>query len=157
MGGQGQLGAHLIAVIGFPIAERTGPNEERHMPAAHPLASQLLGSPLHVASQRLVHRANLSDALAEGTGTDDLLLGLGQLFQLGAGDPPRSSCTVRSTTTPYRRRRLLGSAATSSATVLMPCSLSLVRVLVGAMPDGLGHRPTHPDRQDPPYSARHPR
>lgn len=89
MGGRGQLGAHLVAVIGLPIAERAGANEQGHVPAAHPLPPQLFGGPLHVTGQRLVHGADLGDALAERSRADDLLLGLSFLLQLGAGDPPQ--------------------------------------------------------------------
>lgn len=86
MGGHCQLGAHLVAVIGLPVAEWAGANEQGHVPAAHPLASQLFGSPFHVTGQRLVHGDYLDDTPTEGARADDLLLGLGLLLQLGAGN-----------------------------------------------------------------------
>ncbi|MNS84818.1 hypothetical protein D3C72_1186560 [compost metagenome] len=89
IGGLDQFGAHLVAVIGLPVAERAGTNEQRHMAAAHPFCPELLGRPLHVARQSLVHGADLRDALAEAPAADDLLLGLGLLLKLGTGDPPQ--------------------------------------------------------------------
>lgn len=86
MGGHGQLGAHLVAVIGLPVAEWASADKQGHMPAAHPLPPQLLGSPLHVTRQRLVHGAYLGDALPKRARADDLLLGLGLLLQLVAGN-----------------------------------------------------------------------
>ncbi|MNC18198.1 hypothetical protein D3C75_660940 [compost metagenome] len=59
------------------------------MAAPLPLGTQLLGSPLHVAGQCLPHGDKVGDALAKAPAADDLLLGLGLLLQLGAGDPPQ--------------------------------------------------------------------
>ena len=48
VGGHGQLGAHLIAVIALPAAERAGANEQGDIATAHPLPPQLFGGPIHV-------------------------------------------------------------------------------------------------------------
>ncbi len=71
-----------------------------------------------------MHENDLGDAFAKAPATDDLLLGLGYFSRLAQGIP-RSSCTVRFTTTPYLRRRLLASVNISSATVRHPCYSSL--------------------------------
>ncbi|MNE50520.1 hypothetical protein D3C80_1450990 [compost metagenome] len=59
------------------------------MAAPLPLCTQLLGGPLHVAGQRLPHGTKRGDAFTKAPAADDLLFGLGQLLQLGTGDPPQ--------------------------------------------------------------------
>lgn len=73
----GQLGAHLVAVVGGLVAKRARADEQGDVAAAHPFFPELLSCPLHVAGQRLVHRADLGDALPKAARADDLLLGLG--------------------------------------------------------------------------------
>lgn len=89
MGGHGQPGAHLVAVIGCLVAEWAGTDKQGDMAAAHALGSQLFCCPFHIAGERLVHGADLGDALPETSAADDLLFGLRKLLEVSTGDAPQ--------------------------------------------------------------------
>ena len=88
-GGHRQPGGDLVAVVGLLLREGAAANKQGYMAAQLSLGPQLFGSSLHITGQRLPHGPDLCDALTERARTDDLLLGLSDWLELGAGDPPQ--------------------------------------------------------------------